>query len=148
MDFSGLMQGQESTAVNMSISEENEQSRNLSVNWYDISIREKERQMVQFIGNSKVRRDSNVLEEAISLTEIGSTSSGKEATTSDSSIVRILATDYCTFEPHRRRNDSTRDAGPRPDTSQLEGFCIPSRMLTKFDIHIECWTHGRRARRS
>ena len=27
-------------------------SRNLSVNWYDMNIREKERQMVQFVGHS------------------------------------------------------------------------------------------------
>ena len=76
-------------------------SRNLLVNWYDMSIREKERQMVQIIGNSKVQRsvsNSEVTEEASSLTETGSTSSGKEATKQDSSIVRILATSYCTFD--------------------------------------------------
>ena len=55
-------------------------SRNLSINWNDMSIREKDRQMEQFIGNSSQSTDSNseVMGEAISLTEIGSTSSGKE----------------------------------------------------------------------
>ena len=38
------------------------------------------------------------MEEAISVTEVGSISSGKEATKQDSSIVRILVTNYCTFE--------------------------------------------------
>ena len=36
-----------------------------------------------------------------SLTEIGSTSSGKEATKQDSSIVRILASNCCTSEPFK-----------------------------------------------
>ena len=77
-------------------------SRNLSVNWCDVSIREKERPIGQFIGNSQVQSsqsDSNVIEEAISLTEIGSISSGKEATKQDFSIVRILAANCCTFDP-------------------------------------------------
>ena len=34
-------------------------SRNLSVNWYDMNIREKERQMEQFIGNSKVQSSNS-----------------------------------------------------------------------------------------
>ena len=49
--------------------------------------------MAQFIGNSQFQSsnsDSNVMEEAILLTETGSNSSGKEATRQDSSIVRIL----------------------------------------------------------
>ena len=49
---------------------------------------------------------------------------------------------------HKRRNDSNRDAGPRPHTSQVEGVCVPSRVFIQFDIHIECWTHRRRKRRS
>ena len=67
-----------------------------------MKIREKERQMWQVIGNSQVRSsDSNseVMEGAISLKEIGSTSSGKEATRQYFSIVRILATNDCAFEP-------------------------------------------------
>ena len=85
-------------------------SRNLSVNWRDMKIREKERQMGQFIRNSQVQSsdpNSEFIEGAISLTEIGSTSSGKEATRQDSSIVRI-----------------------------------------RVDIHVECGTRRRRARRS
>ena len=80
----------------------NTKSRNLSVNWYDMKNRSKERQMGQLIGNSQVRSsDSNSeeMEGAISLIEIGSTSCGKEATRQYSSVVRILATNYCTFEP-------------------------------------------------
>ena len=47
------------------------QVQNVSVNWYDMSIREKERQM-KLIGHSQVRSsnsDSKVMEEAISLIE-------------------------------------------------------------------------------
>ena len=79
-------------------------SRNLSVNWYDMKFREKERQMAQFIGISQFQSSeskSEVMEGTIALTEIGSTSSGKDATRQDSSIVRILTTNYCTFEPFK-----------------------------------------------
>ena len=48
----------------------------------------------------------------------------------------------------RDMNDSTRDPGQRPHAAQLEVVCIPSRMFVQFNIHIECWTHRRRARRS
>ena len=41
------------------------------------------------------------MEEAISLTEIGSTSFGMEATRQDSSIVRSLAASCCAFEPFK-----------------------------------------------
>ena len=44
---------------------------------------------------------------------------------------------------HRKKTDSTRNAGPR-HTSQL----VPWRMFVQFDIHIECWTHRRRSRSS
>ena len=60
--------------------------------------------MVQFNGHSQVQgstSNSEVMEEAISLTEIGSTSSGKEATKQETSIGRNLATNYCTFEPFK-----------------------------------------------
>ena len=56
-----------------------------------VCIREKERQTGQLIGNSKVQgsnSDSNVMEEAISLTEIGSNSYGKEATRQDSRAIQ------------------------------------------------------------
>ena len=72
------------------------------------------------------------MEEAISLTEIGSISSGKEATRHDSSIFRILAqiTVHSSHSrTHRRRNDSTRDAGPRHSSYfPSGGVCIPSKM--------------------
>ena len=54
------------------------------------------------------------MEEAISRTEIGSTSSGKEATKHDSSIVRILAANCCTF---------------RAIQGHTEGEMIPPEML-------------------
>ena len=41
------------------------------------------------------------MSEAASLTKIGSTSSGKEATKQDSSIVRFLASNCCTSEPFK-----------------------------------------------
>ena len=74
-----------------------------------MNIREKERQMGQFIGHSQVQSsnsNSNLKEEAISFTEIGSNSSGKAATRQDSSIVS-LATDYCTFEPFKDTQEET-----------------------------------------
>ena len=76
-------------------------SGNLSVNRYKMRFRENERQMEQFIGKSDVQSSStdSKKEEAVSLTEIGSTSSTQEATNQDYSIVTIIATDCCTFEP-------------------------------------------------
>ena len=52
------------------------------------------------------------------------------------------------IQGHTGGNDSTRDAGPRPHTSQLEGVRVPSRMFVEFHIHIECLAHRRRTRRS
>ena len=69
-----------------------------------MKFREKERQMAQFIGISQFQSSeskSEVMEGTIALTEIGSTSSGKDATRQDSSIVRIPTTNYCTFEPFK-----------------------------------------------
>ena len=96
-------------------------SRNLSVNWYDMSIREKERQTEQFIRNScpmlklQVRSNGG----AFPLTVIKSTSPGKAATKQDSSIVRILATNYCTLEPFK-------DTGGKMIKPEMMGhICIP-----------------------
>ena len=108
-----------------------------------MKIGEKERRMGQFI-------DSNfeVIEEAISLTEIGSTASGKEASKQDSSIVRILATKLLYIRAIQGHTEGEKiqpeDAGSRSHTSQLEGVCIPSRMFVQFEIYIDGGIHRRR----
>ena len=113
----------------------------LSVNWYDMRIREKERQMEQSIGKSKVRSsesDSNAIEEAISLTEVGSTSSGKEVTKQDSSIVRILATTCCTFEPFK---DTQEEKLIPPEMLGLNAGLIAEGRGGRETRHTQCASH-------
>ena len=99
--------------------------------------------MAQLTGNSLVQSsnsESNVMEEAVSLAEIGSNSYGKEATRQYSSIVKIFKhTGGEIFELEMLNQ-------PRRHTSQLVTVWIPQRMFIQSEVHIEGWTHRRRAR--
>ena len=129
-------------------------SRNLSVIWYDMSIRENEIQMVQFTGKSLVQSsqsDSKKMEEAVSVTEwinfIWKGSNNRRFQYCQNSCNKRLY--IRAIQGHTGGEKiPPGDAGPGPHTSHLEGVCIPSKMFVQFDVHIECWTHRKKARMS
>ena len=127
-------------------------SRNLSVHWYDMSTHEKERQMGQFlqIQVQSSNSDSKVIEEAISLTDwITFNWKGSNKTRfqyCQNSCNKLLC--LRAIQGHTGGEKIPPEMlGHAPIPHNWKEFAFHRGCSFKY-IHIECWTHRRRTRRS
>ena len=120
-------------------------SKNLSVNWYDVKIPEKERQMVQSLEIQRFKAQIQIPKwwreqfhwQRLDQLHLERKHQNKIPVLSE--FLQQIIVHSSHSRTHRRRKDWTRNAGSRSHTSKMEGVWRSCR---------ECRTHRRRARRS